>query len=162
PLTFIILLVAFGAFVAAVIPLILAVTSLAAAFGILGIYSQVVGPVSVNATQLIVLIGLAVAVDYSLSMVTRFRTEPRRRGDRVNFGRPVTWVPRLVSLVPVAVLRSAGRRSLAALDRRAQRPEGSGFWGGLVTAVMRRPIVLTLATTAILLLVAAPVLRLQT
>ena len=79
PLTFAILLIAFGAVVAAAIPLILAVTALLAAFGILGLYSQIVSPVSPYASQLVVLIGLAVAVDYSLFMVTRFRTE-RRHG----------------------------------------------------------------------------------
>jgi putative drug exporter of the RND superfamily len=80
PLTFLILLVAFGAVVAAAVPLVLAITSLLAAFGFLGIYSQVVSPVSPYATQLVVLIGLAVAVDYSLFMVTRYRTERHRRG----------------------------------------------------------------------------------
>ena len=78
PLTFLILLIAFGAVVAAVIPLILATTALLAAFGILGLYSQV-SAVSPYASQLVVLIGLAVAVDYSLFMLTRFRTE-RRHG----------------------------------------------------------------------------------
>ena len=82
PLTFLILLAAFGAIVATVIPLLLAITSLAAAYGFLALYSQVVGAVSPNATQLIVLMGLAVAVDYSLFMITRFRTE-RRRGASV-------------------------------------------------------------------------------
>jgi uncharacterized membrane protein YdfJ with MMPL/SSD domain len=82
PLTFLILLFAFGAIVASVVPLVLAITSLVAAFGILGIYSQLVGPVSANATQLIVLIGLAVAVDYSLFMITRFRVERRAGRDR--------------------------------------------------------------------------------
>jgi RND superfamily putative drug exporter len=61
---------------------VLAVTSLVAAFGIIGIYSQLVGPVSPNATQLIVLIGLAVAIDYSLFMITRFRSERRAGRDR--------------------------------------------------------------------------------
>jgi uncharacterized membrane protein YdfJ with MMPL/SSD domain len=79
PLTFLILLIAFGAVVAAVIPLVLAITALLAAFGILGLYSQTVSPVSPYASQLVVLIGLAVAVDYSLFMLTRFRTE-RRHG----------------------------------------------------------------------------------
>src|SRR4029079_4272821 len=82
PLTFIILLFAFGAIVASVVPLVLAICSLMAAFGILGIYSQIVGPVSPNATQLIVLIGLAVAVDYSLFMITRFRVQRRAVRDR--------------------------------------------------------------------------------
>jgi RND superfamily putative drug exporter len=79
PLTFLILLIAFGAVVAAVVPLVMAVTSLLAAFGILGLYSQLVAPASPYASQLVVLIGLAVAVDYSLFMITRFRTE-RRHG----------------------------------------------------------------------------------
>ena len=79
PITFVILLIAFGAVVAAVVPLVLAITALLAAFGVLGLYSQYIAPVSPYASQLIVLIGLAVAVDYSLFMVTRFRTE-RRHG----------------------------------------------------------------------------------
>ena len=78
-LTFIILLITFGAIVASVVPLVLAVSALLAAFGILGIFSQVVTPVSPYATQLVVLIGLAVSVDYSLFMITRFRSE-RREG----------------------------------------------------------------------------------
>ena len=81
PATFIILVLAFGAVVAALVPLFLAITALLAAFGLLGIYSEVFNPVSPYATQLVVLIGLAVAVDYSLFMVTRFRSE--RRAGRV-------------------------------------------------------------------------------
>ncbi|GAC1673070.1 MAG: MMPL family transporter [Candidatus Limnocylindrales bacterium] len=83
PLTFLILLIAFGAVVAAVIPLILAVTALLAAFGILGLYSQAVSAVSPYASQLVVLIGLAVAVDYSLFMLTRFRTERRHSRPKI-------------------------------------------------------------------------------
>jgi uncharacterized membrane protein YdfJ with MMPL/SSD domain len=81
PLTFVILFIAFGAAIAALVPLVLAVTALLAAFGVLGLYSQAIDPVSPYASQLIVLIGLAVAVDYSLFMVTRYRTE--RRAGRV-------------------------------------------------------------------------------
>ena len=77
PITFLILLIAFGAVIAAVVPLVLAITALLAAFGVLGLYSQLVDPVSPYASQLIVLIGLAVAVDYSLFMITRYRTERR-------------------------------------------------------------------------------------
>jgi uncharacterized membrane protein YdfJ with MMPL/SSD domain len=83
PLTFAILLIAFGAVVAAGVPLVLAGTSLAAAFGILNLYSQHVAPVAQYASQLVVLIGLAVSVDYSLFLVTRFRTERRRGRDKL-------------------------------------------------------------------------------
>jgi uncharacterized membrane protein YdfJ with MMPL/SSD domain len=82
-ITFVILLIAFGAVIAALIPLVLAATALLAAFGILGLYSQVITPVSPYASQLVVLIGLAVAVDYSLFMVTRFRTERRHGRDKL-------------------------------------------------------------------------------
>ena len=82
PLTFLILIVAFGALIAAVVPLVLAGTGLLAAFGVLSIYSQAIDPVSPYASQLIVLIGLAVAVDYSLFMITRYRTERRHGRDK--------------------------------------------------------------------------------
>jgi RND superfamily putative drug exporter len=83
PATFLILVIAFGALAASVIPLLLAITALLAAFGALGIYSQVVSPVSPYASQLVVLIGLAVAVDYSLFMITRFRSERRAGVERM-------------------------------------------------------------------------------
>jgi RND superfamily putative drug exporter len=231
PLTFVILLFAFGAIVASVVPLVLAITSLVAAFGILGIYSQIVGPVSPNATQLIVLIGLAVAVDYSLFMITRFRVERRAGrdrakaievssstagravffsglavmislaglitlgvslftsmaigtisvvfvsvigsltflpatlsilGDRVNLGRPAAWLPRLAAALPMGPVRHWGRSAIAWLDRRAAQQEGSGFWGRLVTRVMAHPIPMTIASVALLLVIASPVLQLRT
>ena len=227
PLTFLILLLAFGAIVASLIPLVLAATSLLAAFGIIGLYSQTVGDVSPNATQLIVLIGLAVAVDYSLFMVTRFRTERRHGrsvplaievasstagravffsglavmislaglltlgitlftsmavgtigvvlvsvigsltflpatlaifGDRVNLGRPAAWIPWLMTKLPSAGLRERGRRALDWLDRRADRAEGSGAWARLVSAVMSRPVVMVIASAALLLALAFPIL----
>jgi RND superfamily putative drug exporter len=231
PLTIIILLFAFGAVVASLVPLVLAVTSLVAAFGILGIYSQVVGPVSPYATQLVVLIGLAVAIDYSLFMITRFRVERRRGrsradaieassstagravffsglavmislaslvtlgitfftsmavatvsvvlvsvagsltflpatlailGDGIDFGRPATWLPRAAGAIPVASFRAWGRSAMAWLDRRSGRREGDGFWGRLVSAVMARPVWLTILSAALLLALGSPVLRLRT
>ena len=83
-LTFIILLLTFGAFVAAIVPLVLAITALLAAFGIFGVFSQTVAPVSPYATQLIILIGLAVSVDYSLFMITRFRSERRQGREKLD------------------------------------------------------------------------------
>jgi uncharacterized membrane protein YdfJ with MMPL/SSD domain len=83
PATFLILVIAFGALVAACVPLVLAITALLGAFGIVGIFSQTIEPVSPYAAQVIVLIGLAVAVDYSLFMITRFRSERRVGRDRL-------------------------------------------------------------------------------
>jgi uncharacterized membrane protein YdfJ with MMPL/SSD domain len=122
PLTFIILLVAFGALVAAAVPLVLAICSLLAAFGLLGIYSQVVTPVSPYASQLIVLIGLAVAVDYSLFMVTRFRSERHRRGyDSHRFYSPSVYLRRIAltavggGAIAGAILTGSPIASIAAI-----------------------------------------------
>ena len=123
PATFVILLIAFGAVVAAVVPLVLAVTSLLAAFGLLGIYSKLFDPVSPYATQLVVLIGLAVAVDYSLFMVTRFRSE--RRAGRAKLGAIETasaTAGRAVFFSGLAVMISVGRPVHAA--RRAVPLDG--------------------------------------
>ncbi len=78
PITLIVLLLAFGAFVAASVPLLLGLTSVAAAIGAGGLVSQL-APASESASSLVVLIGLAVGVDYSLFYIRREREE-RRKG----------------------------------------------------------------------------------
>jgi uncharacterized membrane protein YdfJ with MMPL/SSD domain len=74
PVTIIILVVAFGALVAAGIPLLLALTSVIAAMGLLALPSQVL-PVDDNVSAVVLLIGLAVGVDYSLFYLKREREE---------------------------------------------------------------------------------------
>ncbi len=230
-LTFFILLVAFGAIVASIVPLVLAFTSLLAAFGILGIYSQLIGPVSPNATQLIVLIGLAVAVDYSLFMITRFRVERRAGrdrakaievssstagravffsglavmislaglitlgvslftsmaigtisvvlvsvigsltflpatlailGDRVNTGRPATWLPRIAVALPLGPVSRWGRSASTGWTGARPSRKAAGSGAGFVTWVMARPVPMTIASAGLLLVLALPVLGLRT
>jgi len=79
PLILVILTVAFGALAAASVPLILGVTAVAGALGAAGLISQV-APDSGTTASLVVLIGLAVGVDYSLFYIRREREERRRRG----------------------------------------------------------------------------------
>ena len=74
PLTLAILLVAFGAIVAAGIPVLLALTAVLASFGLLAIPSQI-WPADDAANSVILLIGLAVGVDYSLFYLRRQREE---------------------------------------------------------------------------------------
>ena len=78
PVTLIVLLFAFGAIVAALVPLLLALTAVAAAFGLLGPISQVF-PLDDSTKTVLVLIGMAVGVDYALFYVMRSREE-RRHG----------------------------------------------------------------------------------
>jgi RND superfamily putative drug exporter len=78
PVTLLVLLFAFGAIVAALVPLVLALTAVAAAFGLLGPISQVF-PLDDSVKTVVLLIGMAVGVDYALFYVVRSREE-RRRG----------------------------------------------------------------------------------
>jgi len=74
PITLILLLVVFGALVAAGIPVLLAVTALTAAIGVLTIVSHWL-PVSGSTFEVVVIIGMAVGVDYSLFYLRREREE---------------------------------------------------------------------------------------
>ena len=70
PLTLVILLVAFGALVAAGLPLLLGVTAVGATIGLLGPISQLFA-VSDQISSVVLLIGLAVGVDYSMFYLRR-------------------------------------------------------------------------------------------
>jgi RND superfamily putative drug exporter len=78
PVTLVILVLAFGALVAAGIPLLLGLTSVAAALGLTALLSHVLH-VDESINSVILLIGLAVGVDYSLFYLRREREE-RARG----------------------------------------------------------------------------------
>ncbi len=80
PVTLLILILAFGALVAASVPLLLGITSVAATLGAVGLISQIV-PDGNSTAPVVVLIGLAVGVDYSLFYIRREREE-RRLGRR--------------------------------------------------------------------------------
>jgi RND superfamily putative drug exporter len=74
PLTLILMLVAFGALIAAGLPVLLAATSVAATVGMIAPLSHLVHADS-TVTSMIVLIGMAVGVDYSLFYLKREREE---------------------------------------------------------------------------------------
>jgi RND superfamily putative drug exporter len=78
PITFAVLLLAFGAFVAALVPLVLAFSAVMATMGLLALVSQLV-PMDQSVSAVVLLVGLAVGVDYSLFYLRREREE-RRRG----------------------------------------------------------------------------------
>src|SRR3954451_5343671 len=78
PITLIILIVAFGALVAAGVPLLLAITAVIATLGLVGPISQIV-PMEDSANSVILLIGLAVGVDYSMFYLRR-KMEERDAG----------------------------------------------------------------------------------
>ncbi len=74
PVTLVILVVAFGALVAAGIPLLLGMTAVAGALGLTALISHVMR-MDQSISSVILLIGLAVGVDYSLFYLRREREE---------------------------------------------------------------------------------------
>jgi RND superfamily putative drug exporter len=80
PVTLLVLLIAFGAVVAALVPVALAVTAVVAAFGLLGPLSQLF-PLDNSVKTVVLLIGMAVGVDYALFYVIRSREERARGRD---------------------------------------------------------------------------------
>jgi len=77
PLTLIVLVVAFGALVAAMLPIIVGVLAITIALGLVTIAArfQVMSVFVLNITTMV---GLGVGIDYSLLVVTRFREELNR------------------------------------------------------------------------------------
>jgi RND superfamily putative drug exporter len=113
PLTLIILVVAFGALVAAGIPLLLALTAVFATFGLLALPSQLL-PIAPEASAVVLLVGLAVGVDYSMFYLRRERQE-----------------------------RAAGRSARAALEAAAATSGRSVLISGLTVMVAMAGMFLT-------------------
>nr|WP_042195642.1 MMPL family transporter [Kibdelosporangium sp. MJ126-NF4]CEL22136.1 integral membrane protein [Kibdelosporangium sp. MJ126-NF4]CTQ92917.1 integral membrane protein [Kibdelosporangium sp. MJ126-NF4] len=74
PVTLLILLVVFGSLVAAGIPVLLTITVLAASFSLIQVVGKVI-PINSSVSAMILLIGVAVGVDYSLFYLRRVREE---------------------------------------------------------------------------------------
>ncbi len=74
PITLLLLLLAFRALVAALIPLGLGLAAITTASGILALVSQAY-PLSEIYSEMVLLMGLATGIDYSLFIITRYRGE---------------------------------------------------------------------------------------
>ncbi|MEV7612414.1 MMPL family transporter [Streptomyces sp. NPDC089799] len=85
PVTLITLLLVFGSLMMAVVPLLLALSSIVAAVGLSMLASHVFPDAGVG-TNVILLIGLAVGVDYTLFYLKREREERARAGGRLTTG----------------------------------------------------------------------------
>lgn len=83
PIALLIILVLFGSVVAALIPIGLAIVSIIVALGATSLLGQVF-ELTFFITFMITMIGLAVGIDYSLIVVSRFREEMNRGLDKVD------------------------------------------------------------------------------
>src|ERR671931_754241 len=113
PITLIILVVAFGAFVAAGIPVLLALTAVFATFGLMALASHGL-PMAQEVSATVLLIGLAVGEDHSMFYLRRERAE-----------------------------RAAGRSERAALEAAAATSGRSVLISGLTVLVAMAGLFLT-------------------
>lgn len=129
PLSLIILLVAFGAVVASLLPLLSAVTSIAVSLALLYFLGHVI-EFAVFTETIVTMLGLATGIDYALLIVNRFREELRTNfdsrkaaaltaataGKAVAFSGLTVLVALTALLVPpVAFIRSIGIGTMAVL-----------------------------------------------
>ena len=205
PAALIVLLLVFGAVVAGVIPLVLALLSILVAIALTAIVGQAF-ELSIFVTNMIFGMGLALGIDYSLFILSRFREERREGREKLDAivtsgatasravlfsGAAFVLAMTGLELVPNTIMRSLATGAIlvgivsviAALtllpavlsllgDRidslripyfgRASARAESRFWGRIVRAVMRRPVVSLVAAVALLLAAAIPFLSLET
>jgi putative drug exporter of the RND superfamily len=99
PVTLLLLVLAFGSFLAAALPLAIGLFAVAGTFAELAVLGRMTS-VSIYAIDLTTALGLGLGVDYSLLMVNRFREELRRAADGPGDA---------VRCAVTATLRTAGR-----------------------------------------------------
>jgi RND superfamily putative drug exporter len=208
PAALVVLILVFGAVVAGLVPVLLAIVSILVALGLTALVGQI-SELSFFVVNMISGMGLALGIDYSLFVVSRYREERRHDLEKVGaitaagatssravLFSGVAFVVAMVGmvLVPDTILRSlavgailVGIASVAAAltllpallsllgDRVnalripwfGREPEADSraeelFWGRAVRRVMRRPAAWLVGVSVLLLLVASPVVTLQT
>ena len=207
PAALIILLLVFGTLVATVIPLTMALISIIVALALVAVIGQFF-EVNLFVTNMLVAMGLALGIDYSLFIVSRLREE---RAKGLTHGEAILNVSSTATravvlsgtafslallgmfLVPTTILRSLALGAIVVaivsigvaltfhpalltalgdridklrvpwLGKRVSASAGTEgrFWGGAVRAVVRHPTVSLVASVALLLLAASPLLDLK-
>ena len=208
PVALVVLLLVFGAVIAGLVPLALALVAIITALGL----TSLVGipfDLSIFTVNMLTGMGLALGIDYSLFVVSRFREERAAGRDELDAiaaagataSRAVlfsggAFVVAMFGLllIPSTIFRSlatgailVGATSVAAaltllpavlsllgdrvnalriplIGRGTERGTGAEgrFWGAIVRAVMRRPVVSLVLSTGLLVLLALPVLEYRT
>ena len=204
PTALVILLLVFGAVVAGLVPLALAVVSIVVGLALTALLGQVF-ELSFYVVNMLTGMGLALGIDYSLFVLSRYREERSRGAEKVDAiatagatssravlfsGLAFVLAMFGMVLVPDTILRSLAAGAiivgivavLAALtllpavlgllgDRvnalripyfgRTAAGEGR-FWTAIVRAVMRRPVISLVASVALLVAAALPILDMKT
>jgi RND superfamily putative drug exporter len=200
-------MVVFGSFLAAILPLLTAAFALGVGVAVIGLLSHVLTMASFS-SELSLLIGLGVGVDYALFIVTRYRQEIMRgatpedaavnsldtSGRAVLFAgitvciallgmfalgvsflygvataasivvaftvlAALTLLPALLALFGKRVLTGKQRRAVAAGE--LTTTDESPAWARWADILQKRPVVLAVSATVVMLLLAAPALSMR-
>jgi RND superfamily putative drug exporter len=164
PVLLVLLVVVFGGLVAAGLPLVVGAVGIVGALGVLWILSGIT-EVSVFAMNVVTLLGLGLAIDYGLFVVSRFREELRRRTAaraEANGAGPSRATRREVAEAVTIAMRTAGRTVLvsgltvaAALSGLLVFPHGflrSIGMGGIAAVVVAAIAALTVLPALLTLL----------
>jgi uncharacterized membrane protein YdfJ with MMPL/SSD domain len=208
PAALIILLLVFGAVVAGLVPLALALVAIITALGLTALVG-IAFDLSIFTVNMLTGMGLALGIDYSLFVVSRFREERSGGRDKLDAigatggtaSRAVLFsgIAFVIAMLGLLIIPNTIFRSLAAgailvgvtsvlaaltllpavlsllgdrvnslriplVGRGAERGTGAEgrFWGTIVGAVMRRPVVSLALSVGALLALALPVLDFST
>jgi uncharacterized membrane protein YdfJ with MMPL/SSD domain len=207
PLTLVILLAAFGALVAAGLPVLLAFSAVLASLGLYSLVTHASSGDYQSTSAVILLIGMAVGVDYSLFYLRREREE-RAAGEKprpallraaatsgqavlisgvtvliamagmliaqnkiftsMAFGTMLVVFCAIIgslTVLPAALSKLGDRVDRGRIPRIGRTKHAAGesrFWGFVLDRVLRRPGLSILIAGGLLLVAAAPVLRMHT
>ncbi|MEO3938711.1 MMPL family transporter [Dermatophilaceae bacterium Soc4.6] len=218
PLSFLVMFVVFGGFVAAGMPVAGAVVSIGGALASLWVFSHVID-LDASVVNVVTLLGLGLSIDYGLLTVSRYREEltaitadkvARGQGTRrlrftdddivtatartvATAGRTVLFsgltvaialsglltfdaqimraigsagvsvvlVALVVDLTLLPALCALGARRLAGRRRGVEASGDTGVFSRLAHGVQRRPVIVSVASVAVLLALAAPALSMR-
>ena len=207
PVVILLALLIFGSLVAASMPALVGLLAMIGSLAVLRLIAEV-AEVSIFAVNVVSLIGIGLAIDYALFVISRFREElallpdgPDAAGTAIRrtlatAGRTVLFSGLTVAaamssllIFPQTFLRSMGYGGMAAVliamlaaltmlpallvvlgrrvdggrlpwrrGRAVSTTTGEERWGRLAHAVMRRPVLVMVATVLVLLAIASPFL----
>jgi RND superfamily putative drug exporter len=199
----VVLLLTFGSLLAMGLPIVTALFGLGAGLGVISLASHLVDMVDFS-SELALMIGLGVGIDYALFIVTRFRDAYRENGGDVKealelamntAGRAILFAGATVviallgmfalgvsflygvaiaaslgvllvlaaslTLLPALLMFTGNRVGRVRRRGPSRRAPGEGFWFRWVGLIQRRPALAAIASTALLLALAAPALGLR-
>jgi RND superfamily putative drug exporter len=204
PIALLILVFVFGT-LAFLIPFLFALAAIPATLGIVWIFANFM-ELTTYLQNLVMLIGLGIAIDYSLLVVYRYREELRKGGTKEDalvrtmttagravvfsgtavgiglalmlfmplpfmrgfgiggFAIPIVSIIAALTILPVLLyFLGAKLDSVRLIPKRivARREAEHNMWVRLARAIQRRPVAFAAGTTALLLVLASPVLALE-